>query len=255
MLTLGVPRAVLSRADLSGNAKVVWIALQAFVAADGYARPRLVELQQATGLPDKTLRDALRLLVDRRLLVADRMLGGVTGFRYAEGGVRRISPDPATIQQEGGPADFTGPPSLDCPFPAASSQQGPADFTGPPSPNTTTEKPSSSSVVEGGAGGRARKPRRIPTTLPADWTPGPTSLAYARDHKPGIDVSAELVRFHHWWTEGSGAGTKRADWEGTFLNWLGRARPAALPTPAYAPAARPQSGGMAHLLNIVRKTG
>lgn len=259
MLALGAPRSLLARADLTGNAKVVWIALQMFVASDGVARPRLIELQQATGLPDKTLRDALKLLVERRLLVANRYTGGVTGFTYQDlGGPADFTGPPASPAAQG-PADFTGPP---CPFPAssaASSEQGPADFTGPPAPTSPTTivsiSPSSSVEVEGGAGGRGKRKRRVPTALPADWLPGQTCLTFARDHKPGVDVSAEVVKFRHWFRDGKGAGTMRADWEGTFLDWLGRAR-AITPQPNHqtGPGAR-LSSGMGHLVSIMRDTG
>jgi hypothetical protein len=72
---------VLSRADLSGNAKVAWLGLTDFMGRDEIARPHMADLRAAVGQPDRTLRRALAELVDRGLLEALPQDGGA-GFRF-----------------------------------------------------------------------------------------------------------------------------------------------------------------------------
>lgn len=79
-------------------------------------------------------------------------------------------------------------------------------------------------------------PRRNPVTLAGDWVPDQRTVAAIRTFAPELDINREVVSFTHYWTVGKGSGTRRANWETSFLNWC---RKAAASSPAGPASARP----------------
>jgi hypothetical protein len=250
---LAAPAELIARADLSSGAKVCWMGLAQFVGADGLARPRLTELQQVVGMADKTLRRALAELVDAGVVTAIRMPGGVTAYTLNPGHSDRTSPqgNPSHIDRTplAQPADL--PPEF---------ADGSGHIDRPPrarastSPSDIGDLPSSLGEEEGGAGGR-RRARRQPIALPHNWLPSEDALRYGASLPSQPDTSRELIKFRAYFT---GKGTQRADWDLTFMRWLDRASPAAVAAPVPGAGGsganrRPMSGGMAHLLNIIKE--
>ena len=85
---------------------------------------------------------------------------------------------------------------------------------------------------------RSKRKAQAPTELPADWEPSESCLADFRAR--GFDALGCLGRFRHYWREGKGAGTKRADWTLTFWNWAEReAKDGRLPLVVTPPAPPP----------------
>ena len=85
---------------------------------------------------------------------------------------------------------------------------------------------------------RSKRKTQAPTELPEDWEPSESCLADFRAR--GFDALGCLGRFRHYWTEGKGAGTKRADWTLTYWNWAEReAKDGRLPLVVTPPAPPP----------------
>lgn len=221
------PAALLARTDITASAKLAWLGLTMFLGKDGLSHPRLVDLQQVLGMPDRTLRRALSELVET---------GTVTPLRMSSDAVAYIV---------SGEELSTGTGQI-------GRQNGRTDLTKEYIYNTSTLQ-----GEERGAGERRTigRQRRVPTLIPADWLPSKDALAYAAEHAPHADASRELVKFVAYWRE---RRVMRADWNLSFMRWLDKAQPSvvAAPVPGAGGAAggsRPMSGGMAFLLRTINE--
>ncbi len=273
-----IPPTLMERRDISASAKMVWLGLRQFMATDGIARPLLADLQRATGIADRTLRRGLAELVEAGILRPSR-LNGVTGFLFVgvdsypvekinsfRSADRHNSEKPEPLQ----PLDCQ--PLREC----EPMTNGAKPYTGqvieaadlfqssgrPPRARASTtsviEEPISPPLEKkkGGAGGKRRK---VPVALAPDWCPSPETLAHCAKRRPDVDLSRELEAMRFYFRLGAKAGTLRASWEQTYVNWIDRASPASAP-PSRASAAAAgrgpvESEGAMRLRQIIGETG
>jgi len=252
-------RALLARTDLTSAAKVLLLVLVDRADEQGQIAATLTELSAASGHSDRTLRRTMQDLADLSL-IAVLARPGYPSVIQLQG--------PANPTGPGTPVMLAGPTPVILAAPPVILAGPPAKVAGPPvilaAPLTRareesnynsnpSENNSSPLLVEGESAERGR-PRRTPKLLPDDWQPNIKTLGICANHYPAVDLSRELVLFRRYWIDGNGAGTKRADWDGTFLNWMAKARPGAA-APGGARAASPSgpkpSEGMAYLLNLM----
>lgn len=70
-----------------------------------------------------------------------------------------------------------------------------------------------------------QKKERAPngSRLPDDWTPSEADIAFAKKERPDVSWQAEADKFRDYWHGVAGAKGRKADWPGTWRNWIRRA--------------------------------
>lgn len=107
-----------------------------------------------------------------------------------------------------------------------------------PTPREDSRQSREGSALEGkgreGKGEEGRE-RASPTgsRLPADWTLPNEWRDWAKAERPELDIRREAASFADYWHGVAGAKARKADWLGTWRNWIRRAD------------AKPQRGGQA----------
>lgn len=66
--------------------------------------------------------------------------------------------------------------------------------------------------------------------LPADWQPDELLLAWAKAERPDLNLKLTVETFRDYWTAKAGKDAAKANWPGTFRNWVRREK--AQPMPA-----------------------
>jgi 5-methylcytosine-specific restriction endonuclease McrA len=73
---------------------------------------------------------------------------------------------------------------------------------------------------------KARAPRSPNgSRLPPDWQPSETDIDFAASKRPDVDWRGEAEKFRDYWHGVAGAKGRKADWTGTWRNWIRRAEP------------------------------
>lgn len=229
---LQIPADLAARPDLGPSAKLAFMAVWAAIGMDGLCRLPLAELQARVGLSDKTMRNALAELVEAGLLTPIPCHGRPT--LWAATPVKSTGVPPST------PVEMTGVPDtpprsiLPDPLPQGPDiwpdlETTPVKLTDPARARVTDslliEENSIplAETVRKGVRGKPAAPRRMPVPCPADFTPTPRTLALLAHKRPDVDLSHELAKFTRYWTEGRGAGTRRPDWNASFIGWVEKA--------------------------------
>lgn len=85
--------------------------------------------------------------------------------------------------------------------------------------------------AQGGREGKGREGERedasrvaspIGSRLPADWSLPDDWRAWAEAERPDVDVAREAASFADYWHGLAGAKARKADWLGTWRNWIRR---------------------------------
>lgn len=89
-------------------------------------------------------------------------------------------------------------------------------------PNESPEKPNP--LIHQSTNLEAEK-HRSPngSRLPDDWSPSDADIAFAKKERPDVSWQAEADKFRDYWHGVAGAKGRKADWPGTWRNWIRRA--------------------------------
>jgi hypothetical protein len=258
-----LPRHLASRTDLTPADKIAFAAVWSSIGIDGLCVEPLRRLCEATGLADRTMRDALGRLVGAGVLTPIKRPGSASAWAVTpaeNAGVPRLTP-----------AENAGPPAL--PTPAENAGVGvddpweygtlpvptPAENAAPHAraqaqartllPNQEERIPDLL-LPSGGKRGAGEKPAgSSPVTLPEGWVPDDALMAASsKVAVEGVDLSRELAKFRAYWIHGKGSTTRRTakGWRQTWLRWVEKAdpAPASAAAPGGARAASPAGAGV-----------
>lgn len=105
-----------------------------------------------------------------------------------------------------------------------------SDKSAPTSTSTNTSKEQKPKQERSPSGSR----------LPPDWHPSDVDVAFAQRERPDVDWRLEADKFRDYWHGIPGAKGRKADWPGTWRNWIRRAdgRPRAGPAKPIAKTAQ-----------------
>lgn len=68
------------------------------------------------------------------------------------------------------------------------------------------------------------RPRKRGARLTPEWMPDQTSIDAIRTECPHVDLKAEHRKFIDYWTDKTGRDATKLSWDGTWRNWMRRAR-------------------------------
>jgi len=200
--------------DLPTTPRFVLLTLAKHADANGAAFPAVSRLCELTGLKERAVREALRLIEVSGHITRRHALGKPTNYV--------IHPCVKCTPAQDAPVHDVHPCIKDLsplhlmPVTPAPSAYITDHITDQVIDHLSEHAPVA--IAPPPASGEKRTERG--TRLPDDWQPKRTPLTEYRDKAPSVNIATEVEKFCNYWHSKPGAGGRRIDWEKTFINWL-----------------------------------